>query len=405
MISYSDLSDFFYVWLRYMLKSTYPDLFSTVVTPKSQELVAASSVFSEENKEEAKNRFLDGIEKSFKLMKEKQSPDYPLTIYYAFKQSEEENSMEGNKSTSSTGWETMLQGLINSGFKIVGTWPMRTERSARPRSVGSNALASSIVLVCRPRSENATIATRRDFITSLKKELPSALRNLQDAGIAPVDMAQSAIGPGMAVFSRYSKVLEADGNPMSVRTGLQIINQELDTYFTEQESDMYKETRFCIAWYEQFGWKEAAFGDANTLATAKGTAVNALENAGVIYAKAGKVRLLKRTEFDVDWDPTTDKFTVWECVQYLIKALEDKGETGAAEILKKIGGFSEPVKELAYRLYALCEKKGWAEDGLAYNNLISSWQTVTDKAQFASEISESTKKKLKEKEQKTLTDL
>jgi len=192
---------------------------------------------------------------------------------------------------------------------------------------------------------------------------------------------------------------------MTVRTALQLINQELDAYFTEQESDMDKETRFCIAWYEQFGWKEAAFGDANTLATAKGTAVNALENAGVIYAKAGKVRLLKRTEFDVDWDPTTDKFTVWECVHYIIKALDEKGEAGAADIIRKIGGYAEPVKELAYRLYALCEKKKWTEDGLSYNSLISSWQSITDKAQFAAEISEKTKKDIKDKSQKTLNDL
>jgi putative DNA methylase len=219
-------------------------------------------------------------------------------------------------------------------------------------------------------------------------------------------LAQSAVGPGMAVFSRYSKVLESDGNPMSVRTALQLINQELDSYFTEQESEMDKETRFCIAWYEQFGWKEAPFGIAEGLMKAQNTAINSLEAAGVVVAKAGKVRLLKRSELDTEWDPTTDKkLTVWECVQHLIMILEDKGEAGAAEILKKIGGLSEPVKELAYRLYALCEKKGWTEDSLAYNNLIASWQSVTDKAQFAVEISESTKKKLKDKEQKTLDDL
>lgn len=300
----------------------------------------------------------------------------------------------------------MLSGLIQQNLEIRGTWPLRTERPGRLREIGSNALAASIILVARPRSINAPISTRRDFINTLKKELPSALKNLQEAGIAPVDMAQSAIGPGMAVFSRYSKVLEADGTQMTVRTALQIINQELDSYFSEQEADIDKETRFCIAWFEQYGWNEGPFGDANTLATAKGTAVNALERAGGVYSKAGKVRLLKRKELDEDWDPTTDKkLTVWECVHYLIKALDEKGESGAADIIRKIGSYAEPVKELAYRLYALCEKKKWTEDGLSYNSLISSWQSITDKAQFAEEVSEETKKKLKEKSQKTLNNL
>jgi len=403
-IGYANLSDFFYIWLRRTLQSEYPDIFSTLMTPKAGELIADPGMF-DGNKEESEKHFEDGMIQFFSLMKKKVDPSYPLTVYYAFKQEEDENNEEDSK-RSSTGWEKMLEGLLKSGFMITGTWPMRTERAARQRGNKSNALASSIIIVCRIKSDAAIISTRRDFINALKKELPSALKNLQHAGIAPVDMAQSAIGPGMGIFSRYSKVLEADGELMTIRTALQIINQELDSYLTEQESDMDKETRFCIAWYEQYGWSEAPFGDANTLATAKGTAINALEQAGVLYAKAGKVRLLKRNEFISDWDPTTDKkLTIWECVQYLIKALEDKGEAGAASILKKMGGLSEPVKELSYRLYALCEKNGWMEDGLAYNNLISSWQSVTDKAQFATEISESTKKKLKDKEQKTLNDL
>ncbi len=399
-IGYACLSDFFYIWLRKPLKKIYPDIFSTLMTPKDRELISEPARHHN-SKQEASSFFEEGLFRFSTNAVKSINPNYPMVIFYAFKQSETDE--EG---TASTGWEVFLSSLVKAGFQITSTLPMRTEQSGGLRIVGRNSLASSIIVVCRPHSLNSPLSTRREFINSLKKELPSALKKLQEAGITPVDLAQSSIGPGMAVFSRYSKVLEADGNPMNVRTALQIINQELDSYFSEQEADMDKETRFCIAWYEQFGWKEAPFGDANTLATAKGTAVNALENAGVIYAKAGKVRLLRRTELDANWDPTTDKkLTVWECVQYLIKALEDKGENGAGKILKKIGGLSEPVKELAYRLYALCEKKRWTEDSLAYNNLISSWQSVTDKAQFAEQVSEETKKKLKDKSQKTLKDI
>lgn len=399
-IGYADLSDFFYVWLRLTLKKAYPNIFSTLLTPKAQELIA-NPFRCEGSRDKANKFFLEGLRDSFKLISSRADKNYPITIYYAFKQIENEE-----EKTHSTGWEAMLEGLLSSNLKIVGTWPIRTERVGRARDFSSNALASSIVIVCRPRSETASISTRRELIKNLKKELPPALKNLQEAGIAPVDMAQSAIGPGMAVFSRYSKVLEADGTPMSVRTALQIINQELDSFLTEQESDMDRETRFCVAWYKQFGWKEGPFGDANTLATAKGTAVNALDTAEVVYAKAGKVRLLKRSELDDDWDPTTDKkLTVWECVQHLIKRLDQEGEDSAAKIIRKIGGLAESVKELTYRLYSMCEKKGWTEDGVAYNSLISSWQSISDKAQHYDKVSEETKKRLKDKTQKKLNDL
>lgn len=402
-INYSKLADYFYVWLRLMLKNVYPDLFSTLLTPKTSELSADRYKF-EGNRTKAETEFTRGIQKAFFNINKKANNDFPITIFYAFKQTETDSDPQENL-YSSTGWETMLTGLIDANLRIVGTWPMRTERSARPTSIGSNALASSIVIVCRPRSESAQISTRREFVNSLKKELPFSLSNLQKAVIAPVDMAQSAIGPGMAIFSRYSKVLEADGNPMTVRTALQIINQELDAYFTEQESEMDKETRFCIAWYQQFGWKEASFGLAEGLMKAQNTAINSLEAAGIVTAKGGKVRLLKRDELERNWDPTTNKkLTIWECAQHLIKSLEDKGENGAAEILEKIGGFSEPVKELAYRLYAISDKNGWTEDGIVYNNIISSWQSITDKAQFG-EISEAKKKNLKDKTQRTLDDL
>jgi putative DNA methylase len=402
-IGYASLSDFFYIWMRKILKSDYPDLFSTLMTPKIDELISDPGRF-EGDKSKSEKHFEDGMLHFFGLLSQKVSPEFPVTVYYAFKQEESDNNMDGGR--SSTGWEKMLQGLLKSGFMITGTWPMRTERAARQRSNLSNALASSIVIVCRLKPTNSPIGTRRDFIKNLKNEFSVSLKNLQEAGIAPVDMAQSAIGPGMAVFSKYSKVLEADGNQMSVRTALQIINQELDAFLTEQESDMDRETRFCIAWYEQFGWKEGPFGDANTLATAKGTAVNALETAEVVYAKAGKVRLLKRSELDDDWDPTTDKkLTVWECIHHLIKRLDQEGEDSAAKIIRKIGGLAESVKELTYRLYSMCEKKGWTEDGLAYNTLISSWQSISDKAQHYDKLSEETKKRLKDKTQKKLNDL
>ncbi|MBE3095473.1 MAG: DUF1156 domain-containing protein [Actinobacteria bacterium] len=401
-ICYGDLSDFFYIWLRRILGPLYPDLFGTLLTPKNEEITAMSYRFNGD-KQKARENFTIKLEKSFKIIKEQLSNDYPMTIYYAFKQQEIQDNEDSEITISSTGWESILQSLINAGYIISGTWPIRTEMVSRQLSIGSNALTSSILIVCRVRSELASLSTRRDFIKELKKEFPPALKNLQDAGIAPVDMAQSAIGPGMAVFSSFSKILEADGNPMTIKTALQIINQELDSYLVEQESEMDSLTRFCIAWFEQFGWNEGSFGDANTLATAKGTAVNALEQAGIVFAKAGKVRLLKRNELQQEWDPITDKrLTVWECVQYLIRKLEIEGEAGAANILKKIGGLSEPVKDLAYRLYSLCEKKGWAEDALAYNSLISSWQSVADKAQFAAGIDEATKKRLKDKSQRTL---
>lgn len=404
-IGYADVSDFFYVWLRINLKKVCPDLFVTVLTPKKEEIVAIPYRFGGD-KQKAINHFKKGLEDVFKSLAEICNEKYPITIYYAFRQEEKGKSREGILQSFSSAWETMLEGLINANLQITGTWPIRTETRGRATSINTNALASSIIIVCRPLLESATLSTRKEFIKELKKELPQSLKNLQDVGIAPVDMAQSAIGPGIAVYSRYSKVLEADGNPMSVRTALQIINQELDAFLTEQESDMDQETRFCVAWYEQFGWKEGAFGDANTLATAKGTAVNGLETANVVYAKAGKVRLLKRSELDDNWDPASDKrLTVWECVQHLIKRLDCKGEVGAAQLITKIGGLSEPAKELTYRLYSLSEKNGWTEDGIAYNSLISSWQSIADKAQFAEQVSKETKKRLKDKSQKTLLDL
>jgi len=325
--------------LRRSLGKTYPELFSTMLTPKASELVATPYRF-EGDEAKAEEHFLTGLSKAFRLIRERAHPDYPVTIYYAFKQAEEDEDSEDRNSTiASTGWETMLEGLLVAGFQITGTLPIRSEQSERIISAGTNALASSIVLVCRPRSEHAPLATRREFISALRRELPDALRKLQNGTIAPVDFAQAAIGPGMAVFSRYAKIIEADGSSMRIRTALQLINQELDAYFAEQEGDLDTDTRFCVAWFEQHGMEEGPFGQADVLARAKNTSVEGLVRAGVLDARAGKVRLLRRDEYPDDWNPVEDdRLTVWECTQHLIRALERGGEEASARLAHQLGG-------------------------------------------------------------------
>jgi putative DNA methylase len=368
-IGYADLADFFYVWLRRSLGRVYPELFSTLLTPKAQELVADSHRFSGD-RTQAERFFQDGLGRSFERMRGVHDSDYPLTLFYAFKQAEDD--LDG--ATASTGWETMLAGLVRAGFSITGTWPMRSELGNRMRNLDSNALASSIVLVCRPRPAEAPIATRRDFIAALKAELPEALRTLQHGSIAPVDLAQAAIGPGMAVFSRYAK---ADGQPMSVRSALGLINQALDEILAEQEGDFDPDTRFAVAWFEQRGAQEGPFGEADVLARAKNTSVEGMERAGIIVSRAGKVRLVRRDELDPAWDPATDRrLTVWEVAQHLIRRLDEQGEAGAAELLRRVGGLGEAARELAYRLYAICERKGWAQEALGYNALVASWPEI-----------------------------
>ncbi len=384
-IGYADLSDVYYVWMRHTLGRSYPDLFSTLLTPKTQELIATPYRF-EGDRKRAEEHFLTGLGNAFHLMREKAHPEFPVSVYYAFKQSEEDEIDEGRSvAISSTGWETMLEGLLAAGFQITGTVPLRTENPGRAVAQGTNALASSIVLVCRPRAENASLATRRELIATLRRELPDALRKLQQGNVAPVDFAQAAIGPGMAIFSRYSKILEADGSSMLVRTALQLINQELETYFQEQEGDLDADTRFCVAWFEQFGMDEAAFGEADVLARAKNTSVEGLVHAGVLRAKAGKVRLLKRDELSSDWVPLRDpRLTVWECTQYLIRALGRGGEEEAAKLAAQLGGGrSEDARALAYRLYSICERKGWTQEALAYNTLVASWSDVQTKTSAA----------------------
>ena len=385
-IGYADLSDFFYIWLRRSIGKIFPALFSTMLVPKTPELVATPYRFGGD-KTKAKEFFENGLMKAFSVAHSLQDRAYPFTVYYAFKQAEseeeetelgDEDEGSNNESVrSSTGWESMLEALLQAGFSIHGTWPVRSELSNRQIATGKNALASSIVLVCRPRDKNAPRTTRREFVGALKRELPLALRTLQHGLIAPVDLAQAAIGPGMAVFSRYFEVSEADGTPMSVRSALQVINKLLDEVLSEQDSDYDSDTRWAVAWFDQFGFSEGQFGVAEVLSKAKDTALGGLVEAGIVESRAGKVRLYRRDELGADWDPSTDtRLTIWEITHYLIRALEEGGITKAAELLKKVGAKSETAQELAYRLYGICEKKKWAQEALAYNSLVVSWSEI-----------------------------
>lgn len=371
-IVYADLADFFYVWLRRSLGTKYPDLFSTVLTPKAQELVAIPYRFNGDQ-HAADGFFEDGLLKAFERMRKAERGDFPLTLFYAFKQAEE--SRDGL--TASTGWDTMLTSLLNSGFAVTGTWPVRSERDQGLKT-GSNVLASSIVLACRPRAEDAGLATRRDFVAALRVELPAALKQLQHGNIAPVDLAQAAIGPGMAIFSRYAKVLEADGSAMTVRTALGLINQALDEILAEQEGDFEPDTRFAVTWFDQRGFEDGPFGEADVLARAKNTSAEGLAEAGILASRAGKARLFRRDELPEVWDPALDqRATIWEATHHLINRLERGGEEAAAELLHRLGvGYGEAARELAYRLYAICERKGRAQEALGYNALIAAWPEI-----------------------------
>jgi putative DNA methylase len=371
-VPYADLSDFFYVWLRRSLKPAFPDLFSTLAVPKTEELVAFA--YRHDGKAGAEAFFIKGMTQAMHRLAEQAHPAFPVTIYYAFKQSEN----DGDAGTASTGWETFLDAVICAGFAISGTWPMRTEREARSRGIDSNALASSIVLVCRKRPPDAPIATRRDFVTILKAELPAALAHLQRGNIAPVDLAQAAIGPGMAVYTRYARVLDAEGKPLSVRDALALINQTLDEALAEQEGDFDADSRWALAWFEQSGFTEGEYGVAETLSKAKNTSVAGMVEAGILASKGGKVHLLRPDELPSDWDPETDpRLTAWESVHHLVRALETGGENAAAVLVAKIGSRAEISRELAYRLYTVCERKKRAQEALSYNGLVQSWPEIT----------------------------
>jgi putative DNA methylase len=379
-IEYSDLSDFFYCWLRLSLRTIYPDAFGVLITPKADELVATPARHG--GKEAAESFFLNGMRNAITKLAEQSSNDYPATIYYAFKQSEVKE--EG---ISSTGWATFLQAVIEAGYSVVGTWPMRTEMANRMIASGTNALANSVVLVCRKKETSAEIITRAEFIRALKRELPSAIKELQAASIAPADMPQSAIGPGMGVFSRYRAVLESDDSPMSVKAALQLINRELDEYLGGIQGEFDADTRFAITWFEQNGLKQGDYGTANNIATARGISVESVKHAGIVESQAGKVRILRRDELDVEWEPDADgHLTVWECCQHLVRLHEKHGigyET--AVLLKKFGSDkAEAVKDLAYILYDLCaNKRQDAKEATAYNALIADWSDLTREAAVA----------------------
>jgi len=367
-IGYADLSDFFYVWLRRTLQPVYPELFQTMLVPKSDEIIADASRHAND-RGAAREFFYSRMRDVFQRMHDSASDDYPSTIFYAFKQ---EEYSEGG--TSSTGWEAMLQALLDTGWMITGTWPIRTEHANRPRGIGANALASSIVLSCRRRGAGSPSTTRGSFRQMLRVELPRALRVLQEGSIAPVDVPQASIGPGIAIFSRHAKVLEADGTAMTVGTSLKLINEALDEFLSATEGELDADSRFAVTWFETHGYEVGAFGEAENLAKARNVSVSGVAEAGILSAAAGKVRLLRRADMPAAWNPTTDKhLTVWEATQHLIKRLEERGEGPASDLLRQLGPVADQARVLAYRLYSACERRKWADEARAYNGLVVAW--------------------------------
>lgn len=378
-IGYADLSDYFYIWLRKSLKCTYPKLFSTMLVPKAEELVA-TPYRDNRGKEGAKLFFENGMAQALKSIAFEARDDVPVTVYYAFKQSEDEQDESGSDATASSGWETMLSAIIDAGFAVTGTWPMRTEKPGRAIEIGANALASSIVLVCRKRDPQAPVCTRREFVATLRRELPDALAKLQSSNIAPVDLAQSVIGPGIAVYSRYAEVLEADGSPMGVRAALQTINRELDAFMSGGDADVDRHTRLAIALFEQAQWGEMPFGDADQLARAKNDSVRALVEAGAVESHGGRVRLLAREELDSEYAGQT----TWVATQCLAQAFKTGGIEGCAKVAAGLDlRACEEARSLAYRLFSIADRKGWTQEASAYNELIVSWNDI---ARAASEL-------------------
>ena len=376
-IIYSDLSDFFYVWMRRSLRKIYPELFSTMAVPKAEELVATP--YRHGSKEAAEAFFIDGMTEAIRNIEKQSHPAFPVSVYYAFKQSETKEDV-----TSNTGWESFLEAIIRAGFSISGTWPVRTERGGRTIGIGSNALASSIVLICRKKETNAEKSTRSQFKREIRARMPEALDTMIGGGegvspITPVDLAQSAIGPGMAIFSKYESVLNQDGSRMSVHDALVLINRAITEYLHPDSGNFDADTLFCNDWFAQYGWGEGMFGEANVLAQAKGTTVDGVAAAGVVQSGAGKVRLLKWKEYPEAWDPKRDARTpAWEACHHLIRVLNQQGETEAGALLARMPDRGEAIRQLAYHLYTQCERKKWAEDARAYNELVGSWRGIVD---------------------------
>ena len=371
-IGYADLSDYFYVWLRRSLRTVFPDIFATLSVPKTEELVATP--FRHGSRKEAEEFFLNGMTSAMQRISHQSHPAFPVTVYYAFKQSESRSDV----GTVSTGWETFLAALSRVGFALSGTWPMRTEGSGRILSQGTNALASSIILVCRPRATDAPTATRREFRDALKSGLPEALRKMQQGNIAPVDLAQAAIGPGMAIFTRYARVLDASGVVVSVREALALINETLDEVLAEQEGDFDADTRWALAWFDQSGFSEGEYGVAETLSTAKNTSVAGMAESGILTSSAGKVRLLAPAELPQNWDPKADsRRTVWETTHQLVRVHSQGGDAAAADIMANIGTDAETARDLAYRLFRICELRNHPQEALGYNALVRSWGEIS----------------------------
>jgi putative DNA methylase len=392
-IGYAALSDFFYVWLRRTVGDLYPDLFGTVLVPKMAELTAEPGRF-DGDRSKARDHFESGFKKTFAFIHDRINPAFPLTVYYAFKQDDEEGGAtiaqedeEGPVTIDlTTGWETLLEALVSTGFQITATWPVRASQAWRMTSMGTNALASYIVLACRPRPQSAPQIGRRDFLTALKRELPVALKHLQQGNVAPVDLAQASIGPGMAVYSRYSRILESDGKPMTVRTALALINQIKEEVLGEPENDYDAETRWALTWFDQHGFEPGDFGDANTLATAHAIAVGGLRDAGLVQARGGDVRLLNPGELPKDWDPATDdRLTVWEMTHHLIRLyhIEGAGDGPTAALLRKLGGRADTARDLAYRLFSVAERRKRSADAQGYNALVLGWPELSRLAQEA----------------------
>lgn len=378
-IGYADLSDYFYVWLRRHLRPIFPGLYATLAVPKAEELVATP--YRHGGKEKAEVFFLDGMTAAMHNLAQQAHPAFPVTIYYAFKQSD---TKDDGSSTHSTGWETFLEAVLRAGFTLTGTWPMRTENATRMISSDTNALASSIVLVCRPRNASAETISRRDFQRQLREHLPEALETMiggtsGQSPIAPVDLAQAAIGPGMAIYSQYAGVLNQDGTPMRVHDALVLINREITEYLTPDAGSFDADTLFCNSWFEQYGWAEGPFGEADVLARGKGTSVQGVAQAGIADSGGGKVRLLRWADYQAGWDPKLDaRNPVWEATHHLIRALNTQGEAAAGALLAAMPDKAEPIRQLAYHLYTLCERKKWAEDARAYNELITAWHAVLE---------------------------
>lgn len=380
-IGYADLSDFFYLWLRKTLRTIYPDLLSTLSTPKLDELIVTPGNNKKSQNYKDDKFYQNGMIETFTNISSHACTSFPITFYYAFKQSESTEIGD-----SSRGWSVFLDAMIQSGLAILGTWPMRSEQEYRMRSLDSNALASSIILVSRKRSSEAAITSRKEFVQELSKTFPEALDNMINGSetsspVAPVDLAQAAIGPGMAIYSKYNAILESDGSQMSVHTALILINKALDEYFKEREGDWDGDTNFCLQWFNEYGWREGVYGDADVLARAKGVSVEGVRDSGVLAAAGGKVKLLRPIEYPDSWNPAKDsRMPVWEVLHHLIRLHQTRGESAAAEIVKAIPHISETARQLAFLLYTTCERKGWAEDARPYNDLVSAWLSIEKQA-------------------------